>query len=484
MAPRPGALLALLGLAAAARRSGPGAALLDASAGAAFTPQHALGQARGLPADIAAPWAVPPVPFPPPATRLGGVAWPLGDVFEEEDVAGEVDHFGAPAHEAAPEDDTVEPDHRFWLHPREEAAKHPSGQSHSSGTREGGMVVVSVAGELNGMDGWHDILLPQAWAQKLDPTSITVWESEELTYPYFVGHATLANKPSRTVSFAVMPTGDVDTEREIQMAKLMGKTGFAPEFIESKEFKGVTFVLMESPGTEPLSTVIEDREDMSPSLPLLSISECVKIMTTLLQSLKVMERTGVVHGDLTEDHIYLVDGGSHAVITDFRHSCIGGAGSSLSCSVDGSHAAGSAYRQAPETADDHPDSVASNVWQLGLVFARMFFGGEVPTESQIKHAFPFETVDERTVEGRRRIREMVRDAFSVQRATHYEALAAEHGDLMEIVGGMLDTDPATRWNADKALSAIYEVAKKRRMLVPMPREPPKVAEDWMMAAVS
>jgi len=430
------ALTTLLCVASGRRQQAPpGAALLEASR-SGFAPQHALETLMGARAPDPPPMPPPVLPGAARAARpRARLAAQLGD--------GEYDDLGAGSF------------------PRSYQGEKP------------GVVSVTAHAE-RGAEGWHSVLLPRAWAEKLEPSSIAIsFVDSELVY--FTGRARLASIPSRSVAFAAMPTGHAATAREIAMAKLLGSTGFAPQLIESAEFSDVTYALMESPGDQPLGALIPRMGQ--PPLPL---DRALALMVDLLGSLKVLERVGIVHGDLTEQHIYIVDGGEHALLTDFRTSCIAsGDDEELGCIVDGGGVMGSAFHQAPEM-DERP-SVASNVWQLGLVFAQVLMGEEASTASQIRSLFPFKKLDDTTQAGRRHIREMVRDIFSLQQTKGYRELQENCDDVLEVVDGMLEKNPDKRWSAAEALEAMQRVALRRGVSLPPPREPSAAVDDWHLS---
>mmetsp|Transcript_96543 Transcript_96543/g.278670 ORF Transcript_96543/g.278670 Transcript_96543/m.278670 type:complete len:505 (-) Transcript_96543:160-1674(-) len=472
-------------------------ALLDATNGAAFTPSgHSLEPLGALSrAQAAAPQ--PPIVLPPPLAMpmapppTPSRAWPpLGvarrtDPFDstEEDLEQPPDdpiENGAPQ---TPRQQVRQGDgHRMWLHPLDEVA-HPlrTGSDAAHTAAHPDLMEISVRGDYGGVSGWHDIVLPREWVGKFELSSIFVTDAEHGKRPYYSGYAQLASAPSRVAAFTALPTTAPGTAREIAMSKLLGTTGIAPEFLDVKEYPDVTFSLMESPGADALSEIIDERES-DLSMPVLSINELVKLMTNLLQSLKVFEKVGIVHGALTEDNIFVMKDGAHALITDFHTACVtSSARSDLGCSVEIDDLPCSAFRQAPEMEDEHPNGVSNNVWQMGLVFARMLFGGEDPASSQVKHSFPFETFDDHSADGRRRIREFVRDAFSVKRVHKYDALSVEYKDLLDIIEGMLEKDPEKRLSATAALDAMMEVAKRRKVLVPLPMERSALSEEWSVA---
>lgn len=409
------------------------------------------------------------------ASRLEDAPSELDDEFRPDPLVPQkpLDPMMASPSVAAPADDG----HRLWHHRSAlPHGSHSETEQHASGNAAKHLVQVTARGELNGKEGWHDILLPSSWVAKLEPSSITVNDGGA-RHPYYVGQARLASKPSRSVSFAAMPTGEPETDREIAIAKLLGSTGFAPEVLETAAFDEVTFLVTESPGTEQLGAVLARHAPRGEALP---VGEAVTLMADLLQSLKVLERVGIVHGDLTEEHIYVVDYGAHAMITDFRHACMGSG--ELGCGVgDDDELVGSAFRQAPEMKGERASNVANDVWQLGLVFARMLFGGEVTTASQLKRSMSLDKLDDSTRAGRERIRETVRETFSVKDALAAKELPADRSDLVEVVEGMLEKNPEKRWSAAKACAAIQEAVQRRQIFVPMPREPPAMVEDWLLA---
>lgn len=87
---------------------------------------------------------------------------------------------------------------------------------------------------------------------------------------------------------------------------------------------------------------------------------------------------------------------------------------------------GSAYLHAPEMYCGHPNQVANNVWQLGLIFAKMVFG-VLPTEHAAAQAMSAETARrlDTTPGGREIIRDFVRSHFSLYDTPGFERLSGE-----------------------------------------------------------
>lgn len=92
-----------------------------------------------------------------------------------------------------------------------------------------------------------------------------------------------------------------------------------------------------------------------------------------------MEKLQIVHGDLTEDKIFLVGSDRRAVITDFRKACKADSDDPLLACRPGGRIPGSVFRHAPESGLGLAPQVSSNMWQAGLILARMLFE-YVPTQ--------------------------------------------------------------------------------------------------------
>jgi len=126
---------------------------------------------------------------------------------------------------------------------------------------------------------------------------------------------------------------------------------------------------------------------------------------------------------------------------------------------------------------DHASHVASNVWQLGLVFARLIFGGDVPTKRCAEGA------DDRTAEGRSWIRESIRDDFRIHLDPAYIAMYQGHGDVLRLLHGMLQRDETLRLTAKDALrmargAAISRGLASRLSVLPRDVTEGRGGEGW------
>jgi len=140
---------------------------------------------------------------------------------------------------------------------------------------------------------------------------------------------------------------------------------------------------------------------------------------------------------------------------------------------------GSAFRQPPEGAGG---ADAANVWQLGLVFARLLFGGELATKWEAVLQAP--DLDDRSAEGREVIERVVREHFAIQELPGFKRLSEEHSDLRDIVVSMLAKSPDQRATSEQALGAVTDAAKQRGIDLPAPRQPSELAIEWRETSLS
>jgi len=343
-------------------------------------------------------------------------------------------------------------------------------------------VPLSMEVEVRMVDGgdikFKNIALPTEWAWKLNSDSIVFRVCKEGHGPFLVGRARLAAEWSHKVIISAWRPGDLGCARHNHMSQLMGFSGFVPKIYEYHHVPEATYILSEVVGVRNLESFISECSYRKPSdwdlnVPL---QKAVPLMIDMLKGLQVMENFGMAIGDLSEHSIHLVEDDSHAVLVDLSSAgLLHGVDDDLSArKINVSY--GSAYRHAPEMLDGRPNAVSNNVWQLGLVFARMMAGNEVPTVPEVRRSV--ENPDDTTEAGRREIRETIRTKFSIRHAPGFGHLAARHRELMRILEGMLDVSPESRWSASMALSAAMEMSVDQGLPLSVKRGPDALPKEW------
>jgi len=335
-------------------------------------------------------------------------------------------------------------------------------------------VEITVPGLRGTHIGKEDIVLPAEWVKRFEPGTIYVAFGSRAKYPYYVGFATLKHD-AWDIMFSARSAATHEAGRELRALRALGATGVTPVLLDAVEYHDLVLLVMETPGSRQMEEEIKGRiaKATVSSEPLMPLDEALPLMISLLQCAEVLERKRIIHGELTEENIFIVNGGDRAMLVGFHAACVDG--------ERGGGCAGaptvSALRQAPEMEGGRPSGVSNNVWQLGLVFARMLLGGEVLTK-EILFLFPEREFDDSTEEGQKEIRDLISRYFLAQPTMGYSRLSAEYADVLEIIDRMLVKNPAERWSASRVLELAREVAAKRNVYVPSPREPPPVFEAW------
>jgi len=333
------------------------------------------------------------------------------------------------------------------------------------------------------------LVLPSDWSRKLtdNVNVVAPYGAETRKDTYYVARAHLVCSPKTEVAIVARRTGDPATVRDAYISAALSETGCVPTQFDSQVFGDATFALTESPGFVTLAMLIQAESGGSALAMPLDFS--LPIMGDLLQAASHLEDRGIAHGDLTENSIYITPD-MRALVADFRGAClVASEDESLDCSSFGSALVGSAYRHAPEMVDGHPNDVANNMWQLGLIFARMCFGGPAPTQLEglsSSHQFKKKrnqlpgqlAPEDRTREGRRRIREGIRAGFSVQDSAPFLSLYPDYKDLMELLASMLEPDPARRVSARQAITWLQSAATRRKVALPRVRPPTALPPAW------
>jgi len=303
--------------------------------------------------------------------------------------------------------------------------------------------------------------LPAEWSSKLVLGSVVVCSGPDDDGIEMVGLAKLGAANPVRVGISAWRTGHPSTIRQARISRHLSHAAVMPRPWARLVCGDTTFVMTESPEARTLETLIEEIEASQPSMvgPIMPIRTALPLMIDMLRGAVELEELGVAHGNLCEATIHLVDGDTHTVIPDLRSACIAHAsGDAVSCAGLARAFHGSAYRHAPEMKDGLPHDVTCNVWQLGLVFSRMLFGGVLPTQWFVSNVAP--GLNDSSVLGRLQIREVIREQFKFNISPATIRLFS-HGDILGLLAGMLEKDPELRFTAKDALRYAIRVAKDR-----------------------
>lgn len=332
----------------------------------------------------------------------------------------------------------------------------------------------------------HKLHLPTDWAEPLDMETISVTDKGRRGAPFYVGH-TSVKSAFEEVAFEIGLSSEAETARELRALELLSPTGCVPMLYDYDVSEdGKTYLLMEAPLAYSLKSYVATQKQDRAVLP---IDVSVQLMVSMLRGLRHMEDAGVVHGNIDEENILVqiaaTDGGPETIFTDFRRANFVGLDSDPLLGHGGAAGLlGSPYRTAPEAELGRPAGPAGNVWQLGLVLARMLLPCGLPTEDAVSDLLS--TRDMRRFafkpKGRDKIRSLVREHFSVGKMQGFSTLSMEAEDVAEILAGMLESDPAERWTVARALEAAEAAAARRGVLVPAARAPAHLPADWSAAA--
>lgn len=332
---------------------------------------------------------------------------------------------------------------------------------------------VEVRAENRGVGREAPLLLPRAWERHLAPGSVGFWGLEHEQGVNSLGFARLASDPGVEVMFQSMWLRHPLARRQLAMLEILSETGYAPRVIDSTDAHE-SFLLLESTGTRSLRTLCgESRAVSHPNDDVLvPLNKALPLMVDLLRAAEAMERLGVAHGTLSETSIMVLDGDTHAMFPDLRGaSVLRSAAGDVSPHTAPSWHRGMIGREAPEMEDGRPNSVANNVWQLGLVFSRMLFD----------IALPGEQPDEADANVRIAIRAYVRQHSDIEKSERFLRFQSEHPDIAEVVRGMLKKDPAGRMGPQEAMQKTMAAAEARGITIGPPRQPQEFPAELVEA---
>jgi len=332
----------------------------------------------------------------------------------------------------------------------------------------------------HGRSARRQIPLPAAWARKFDPATVVYSFCDETPGAEMIGRGRLAAKPDFELAFSAWTPGDPATVRQERMSQILSYSGFAPTLFEKHDYPEGVFMLTESPGMRTIADLIaegEAREAGGAHAPVVPLETALPLMGDMLRGLEALTAMGVVLGDLSEHSIYIIDNDTHAMIVDFRSAgLVDSLDADTSCSGLAGGLHGSAFRHAPEMEDGLPSEVPNNIWQLGLVFARMVLGGEALTEIEVKRREA--DLDDTTEEGGRKVRALLREHFSAKEALANSGLREEYDDILTLIEGMLVKSPEHRWTAQMAFVEATDIATTRGVSGFTKRWPRSLPRDW------
>mmetsp|Transcript_61407 Transcript_61407/g.176795 ORF Transcript_61407/g.176795 Transcript_61407/m.176795 type:complete len:451 (+) Transcript_61407:39-1391(+) len=329
--------------------------------------------------------------------------------------------------------------------------------------------------EVEPLEGWRDevIVLPTEWERQLRADSIVSLHVMKNPTMFYIGSGRLVSLPDRRVTFMAHRTGAQETFRDLQITKLVSARGFTMTLLDSQVYDDATYMLMDLPKGRTLGSMIEESQGKMP------LALALPLMVDLLRALEFFEEAGITHGDLHEEKIFVTSVDHHALVLDFRTSCLCEAkGLDLPCLATGDVIGTSPYRHAPEMLEGHPTGPSNNMWQLGLVFARMLLGGKLPTTwvMWLLLSDSTEGVDDTAM--REQIRSTIRQDFDIRETLSFSRLDEEHEDLAALLVGMLQRDVQRRWKAAKALAELERAMERRGIKVPQPQREVKLPVEW------
>mmetsp|Transcript_67973 Transcript_67973/g.196938 ORF Transcript_67973/g.196938 Transcript_67973/m.196938 type:complete len:461 (+) Transcript_67973:46-1428(+) len=311
--------------------------------------------------------------------------------------------------------------------------------------------------------------LPRSWAQRFMEFSVRCFDGFG-SGEDFVGSANLLADASVEVGFSCWQEDDPATDRHRIFSKLEGirDTGAILRQFAEEVHGDKVFFLTEPPGRS-LHELIEEHRRQTPRVgeSVVPMKVALPLWIDLLRSLVQLDWAGVALGDLQEFNVFVVDDGKHVVLVDLSVASVPSsktkflAGSGLDRTL-----CGDARRHAPEMVDGAPNDVANNVWQAGLIFAMMFFGhDDVPT------AFLADGFDDADMDERKKIRQVIRENFSVQAIPGFDAAGRRYDGIQELFQGMLEKDLGRRLTAEQALKRVLRLAADLGVQVPAGRQP-------------
>jgi len=327
-----------------------------------------------------------------------------------------------------------------------------------------------------GEDAGHEIALPLDWCEQFQVGSLGV-----AGVHFVFGRARLACDPGFEVAFQIAEATPESETAVLAMQRLQ-HSGSVLSLYESRHVEKAIFFLTESPGEETLESMLfatwehKKRSGASGDLAM-PPGVALDLLIDLLEGLKAMEDAGIVHGSLMESRICVKADhtGWRAVISDFRDARF----------IDqpglGAQSLSPAFHHAPEMVGGYPTGLTNNVWQIGLIFARMLAGGlSVPTMTELEKLTGKGGVRSLDLHagGRDYIRHFVAKKFDVLKSDGIVGLDPEYTDLVGLAAGMLTRDPARRWSASGALEAALKVAAGRGHVVREARERPTLPPEW------
>jgi len=317
----------------------------------------------------------------------------------------------------------------------------------------------------------YDVLLPVGWVDHLLTRSVTLvgvcwsqhfemnWASscykgKVLGAPVPVGFRIMSKEDSRATRMQHI----VNRLESMQSAGLASGNHLVP--IYDQQVDDDTVFWMFPYGQCTLRELLNKQLAWSPRGTLLPLKRSLPILIDMLRGLKNLQSAGIVLGDLTEASVHIWRG--RAFLGGYDTGCIAHNGDRrFSCSRwdenrDGW--IGSACRHAPEMFDGLPTGASNSVWAVGLIFAEIALGYK-PTELPGPKTEEYDADDE----GRRSIRELIREHFFITRVEGFDKLLP---CVQELLAGMLAKSPADRWTAAEALEKAQAVAESFDIEVP------------------
>mmetsp|Transcript_77027 Transcript_77027/g.222752 ORF Transcript_77027/g.222752 Transcript_77027/m.222752 type:complete len:469 (+) Transcript_77027:90-1496(+) len=333
--------------------------------------------------------------------------------------------------------------------------------------------------------------LPSEWADKINHDTIHARGPKLSKADRW--RANLVASPTVEVAFEVRTTNP-EVERGIRIMELTRSMPGIICLYDHASVGGVSWTMTENVGDTDLWSYFRTLKAKRPERPQggvwMELDHALPLLVDVLRGVVSLDSRGLVHMDMTgPSSVVLVPDykaqRDRALISNLgRAACVlDGSDRDLSCDAFcAGRIVGSAIRQAPEMERGMPLGPKCNVWQVGLVFAKMCMG-MYPTDEVVLEHIPdvHELSLDFDFDGREQIREVIREEFDVRGLRAFEGLFKDHPEVADLVAGMLQVDPEKRWSVEHAL--IAAIGLTRYYQIPVPEERVQTVPSAWHAAV-
>jgi len=439
----------------------------------------------------------------------GKGAWPfpmwLGEIRNDHAIFMELDEdfvsepaFGLPPHRGQPLSEFQKNMHQHLGGP---AYKHWLAQfAHGYDTAEWEAMMESM--ELLMRTSGSGLDLPAAWKGKLKEGSIGVSRSGLKDDVYT---ARLASDEAFAVSIQVLSgTQEGDRFRLASVASRMCSfarsvgggvpdgplcSGHVAACFDIETNGKTSYALMEAydrPLQELLDFLLLSEKETNHTIGTpVALERAVPILIDVLRGLQSIEEAGLVHAAVDPSNVLLVQdpasGEERAVLGGLLAVCEPKGGRrATGCRALSDKATGSdsfhttPFFQPPEAVDGVPGGASDHVWSAGMIFAQMVFGHH-PIELAAVDVDVGLLVGDKTMHGRRLLRNLVQTAFNIDRDFRWEEV---HEDIRQLLEGMLAKDPQARLTTADALAAMERLAAAHGVSIPAARLPTTLPSSW------